>query len=127
MLHVNDEGPQDEVTSVRDGDRQLQFHGTLIGSSSSWKDGKSRWAEIVIYRTTSGKYIVAGIGRSIVSGEDDKHWAQVCDRPEGVIEKLHMLDGDQSKYMPYVNKKALDEAKVNDQGLAEAYLIEVVD
>lgn len=109
---------------VIDDDRKLHFHGIELGSASSKKPGKNRWFEVTIYKTRAGQYIVAGIGRTMIQGEVDKHWAQVCERPEGVIEKLHMLDDDGSKYLPYVSKRALRQARENDTVFADAYLVE---
>lgn len=111
---------------VQDDDRDLHFCGELIGEASSFKQGKERWAEIAIYRTRAGKYVVTGIGRSILNGEVDKHWAQVCEEPQGVIEKLHMLDDDKSKYLPFVSKTALQQARDNDPVFAAAYQVEEI-
>lgn len=113
--------------SLQDGDRQVEFTGELIGSANSDKVGKQRWSEICIYRTTAGNYVVHGVGRSRIQGEVDKQWVQVCELPECVIEKLHMYDKNQSRYIPYTNRKALDEAKVHDRKLAEAFAVEHVD
>lgn len=51
---------------VNDRGQQIDFHGELLGSGSSYADWKSRWFEIDIYRTEAGKYIVAGAGRTLV-------------------------------------------------------------
>lgn len=109
---------------VKDGDRILRFNGVLIGEASSHKEGKPRWAHITIYRTEAGKYIVAGCGKTTVDGEHDKYWAQVCEQPEGVIQKLHMLDVDHSKYLPYVSRQALEQARSVDPVFADSYLVE---
>lgn len=113
--------------SVYNGDRELRFVGTLLGYSSSAKPHKARWAEIEIYRTAAGQYIVAGCGRSIVPGERDKHWAQVCERPEGVIERLHLVDGRGARYIPFVSQEAIEQARACDMAFDAAYRVELID
>lgn len=51
---------------VKDGARTLQFSGQLLGKSSSWRDGSTRWIEFELYRTESGSYILSRIGVSLV-------------------------------------------------------------
>lgn len=51
---------------VKDGSRTLQFEGTLLGKSSSYKRGSTRWIEFYLYRTESGSYILSRIGVSLV-------------------------------------------------------------
>lgn len=123
---MND-GRQNEEFSVIDGDRELQFSGVRLGQSTSWATSKARWAEIEIYRTVGGQYIVAGVGRSVVDGERDKHWAQVCEFPEAVIERLHLVDRNGARYIPYVSKDAINQARVHDAEFAQAYMVERVD
>lgn len=51
---------------VRDGLRTLQFNGTLLGGSTSWRRGSTRWIEFELYRTESGSYILSRVGVSLV-------------------------------------------------------------
>lgn len=51
---------------VQDGARTLQFNGTLLGKSSSWRKDSTRWIEFELYRTESGSYILSRIGVSLV-------------------------------------------------------------
>jgi hypothetical protein len=51
---------------VRDGSRTLQFNGRLLGESSSWRRGSTRWIEFYLYRTENGSYILSRIGVSLV-------------------------------------------------------------
>ena len=51
---------------VKDGSRVLQFNGRLLGESSSWRRGSSRWIEFALYRTENGSYILSRIGVSLV-------------------------------------------------------------
>jgi hypothetical protein len=51
---------------VKDGYRTLQFNGVVLGKSSSYRRGSSRWIEFELYRTESGSYILSRIGVSLV-------------------------------------------------------------
>lgn len=112
---------------LKDGDRHVEFDGALLGHSTSERSGKSRWSEISIYRTRGGNFIVAGVGKTILAGESDRHWATVCERPQGVVEKLTLCDDDGTRYVPYTSRIALDQAIEQDDELGEAYKVEVVD
>ena len=52
--------------SVKDGDRTLQFNGTLLAKSTSERRGSQRWIEFELYRTESGSYILSRIGVSLI-------------------------------------------------------------
>jgi hypothetical protein len=54
------------VLEVRDGDRTLQFEGTLLAKSSSERRGVYRWIEFELYLTKSGSYILSRIGVSAI-------------------------------------------------------------
>ena len=51
---------------VHDGEREINFDGDLLGSASSFSVGKPRWFEVRIFRSQGGKWIVNGVGRSLV-------------------------------------------------------------
>lgn len=51
---------------VKDGSRTLQFNGRLLGESSSWRRGSTRWIEFKLYKTENGSYILSRIGVSTV-------------------------------------------------------------
>lgn len=55
-----------DMYTVRDRGRLIDFEGTMLGSGSSFSQGKPRWFEVSIYKTVGGKYVVAGAGRSRV-------------------------------------------------------------
>jgi hypothetical protein len=124
---MTDSGLQDAEHAVIDGDREIQFTGVLLGSSSSFQPGKERWAEIYIYKTHGGTYVVAGIGRTKLAGEHDKCWAQVCEEPAAVIERLHLMDAKRGKYLPYVSREAINMARSHDDLFSVAYMIERVE
>ena len=116
-----------EQFEVRDRHRTLKFTGELLGKSSSYDSEKVRWGEFYIYRTESGRYVVAGVGRSKVPGEIDRCWAQASDSPDAVIEKLTLIDEDGARYLPFTARQLLDEAATRDQRLRDAYAVEVID
>jgi hypothetical protein len=51
---------------VKDGSRTLQFNGRLLGESSSWKKGSTRWIEFSLYKTDNGSYVLSRVGVSLV-------------------------------------------------------------
>lgn len=52
--------------SVKDGDRTLQFNGTLLAKSTSERRGAYRWIEFELYKTESGSYILSRTGISLI-------------------------------------------------------------
>lgn len=52
--------------SVKDGDRELQFNGTLLAKSTSARRGAYRWIEFELYKTESGSYILSRVGVSLI-------------------------------------------------------------
>jgi hypothetical protein len=106
--------------TVQAKDRQIAFTGELIGSASTQAPGKDRWAEVEIYRTKGGQYVVAGCGRTLKPGETDRHWAHSSGTPSGAIEVLYLFDNDDIRYLPNVAKRALAEAARRDSVLREA-------
>lgn len=51
---------------VKDGSRTLQFNGKLLGRSSSWRNGSTRWIEFELYKTDNGSYVLSRIGVSLI-------------------------------------------------------------
>lgn len=51
---------------VKDGSRTLQFNGRLLGESSSWRKGSTRWIEFALYKTDNGAYVLSRVGVSLV-------------------------------------------------------------
>ena len=54
------------MNSVKDGDRELQFNGTLLARSTSARRGAYRWIEFELYRTESGSYVLSRVGVSLI-------------------------------------------------------------
>ena len=55
-----------KMLEVRDGTRTLQFNGSLLADSSSWRNGSFRWIEFELYKTENGSYILSRVGVSLV-------------------------------------------------------------
>lgn len=49
---------------VRDGQRELEFSGKLLSTSSSHRHGSPRWVEFELYRTAGGQYVLSRTGWS---------------------------------------------------------------
>jgi len=54
------------MIEVKDGARTLQFNGSLLGKSTSYRRGSTRWIEFALYRTESGSYVLSRVGVSLV-------------------------------------------------------------
>ena len=51
---------------VKDGSRTLQFNGRLLGESTSWRRGSTRWIEFKLFKTENGSYILSRVGVSLI-------------------------------------------------------------
>ena len=112
----------DEFTVYRDGTLPLRFAGKELATASSQTPGKPRWFEVTIFRTDDGRYVVHGVGVSEVNGEEDRHWATVCARPDEVIDALRRDGEDGVRFLPRTSQYALEEAAEVDEGLRGAYV-----
>lgn len=54
------------MIAVKDGNRTLYVDGELLGSSTSYRHGSTRWIEFKLYKTTGGQYVLSRVGVSIV-------------------------------------------------------------
>ena len=104
-----------------DAETLVTFTGVRLAFASSQTPNKTRWSEISIYRTDSGKYIVHGVGRSIIRGECDRPWCNVVEGAAGVIERLTRREGGVS-YMPNIPNRAVAEAAaIVDEDIHDAF------
>lgn len=109
---------------VQARDRTLRFDGELLGSSTSFEEGKTRWGEVYIYKTIDGEYVVAGVGRSSRPGDKDLAWAHVCGTAAAAVEQLHQYDDDDVRYITALARRAIMDAGQNDPALLNAFLVE---
>jgi hypothetical protein len=54
------------MIAVKDGNRTLYVDGELLGSSTSYRHGSTRWIEFKLYKTVSGQYVLSRVGVSII-------------------------------------------------------------
>lgn len=152
---------------VKDGTRTLQFSGRLLGKSSSWRRGSTRWIEFELYKTDNGSYVLSRVGVSLiyhgaacplvkrysltevpadsihrdslpceecnpseevalVFPETHRHWAQVSDDPNAVLEALYKYDQGGARYLTKVAERLLEEASTVDSRIDKIYKVEVI-
>jgi hypothetical protein len=152
---------------IKDGDRTLQFNGTLLAKSSSARKYSYRWIEFELYRTESGSYILSRIGVSLIfhgaacalvkrydlqeksnttlqdnaipceeCDPDDtidlvfpekyRHWAQVSEKPDAVLDALYKHDNNGVRYLTSVAQRLMKDAARVDKGMAEVYNYEII-
>lgn len=135
---------ESQAFSVKDWERTFEFRGVLLGHASSYRPSKMRWAEMSIYMTDAGQYIVSGIGQTVVKegdviwddrqhvqvvvekDEQPRAWAHVCESAEGVIQSLYLYDDDGIRYMTNISRTALAFAMREDSDLRAAFMVEQV-
>lgn len=108
-------------TLKRDGQRNLVLDGVLLGEASSRRGDQERWFEVRIFRTEAGRFVVAGAGRSIVDGETDRCWAEICDDGADVIAALIRVDDDDVEYLTRTARDALNDAAERDETIRDAF------
>lgn len=58
--------------------------------------------------------------------EVPRHWAQVSESAEGVVESLYRYDESGSRYLTGVARRLLDEASDMDEDISDAYRVETI-
>lgn len=109
-----------EYVLPRMGRRDLVFHGVLLGEASSHQHGALRWFEVSIFSTERGRYVVAGVGRTIVPGEADRPWVNSVDTADEVVRRLMRVDHHGERYLTRTSVTALSRAALVDPSFAEA-------
>lgn len=78
---------------VRDNSRHLTFTGRHLASSSSNTSGDvPRWTDLKLYRTSSGKYVLQKVGRSVVFHSDKCRRRSKGDRFDGLSDVPDVRD-----------------------------------
>ena len=113
------------MIQVKDGSRTLQFSGTLLGKSSSWRNGSTRWIEFALYKTENGSYVLSRIGVSVVYHGAACHLVKRYG-PNAVLEALYKYDNGGARYLTNVAQRLLDEAASLDKGIEKIYKVEVI-
>ncbi len=62
----------------------------------------------------------------LVFPEKYRHWAQISERPEAVLEALYKYDDNGAKYLTGVAQRLLQEAAKLDLGIANVYNYEII-
>ena len=126
MTAINEPG-QYEPWSLPHGDQLVRFEGMLLGEASSEdfakSQGRQRWHEVRVYRTTDGEYVVEKVGRSELPGETDRSTVHHSTTARGAIECLQTIDDDGVVYMTYVARTAVRQAAALDAEVREAYTV----
>jgi hypothetical protein len=107
---------------IKNYDQTLQFEGDLLGHSTTFEDGRQRWHEVSIYKTTLGEYVVHKVGRSEVPKEIDRNTAFVSETADGAIDCLYTRNRGGVKFLTYAAEEAIDAAGKLDPLLRKAYL-----
>jgi hypothetical protein len=159
------------MIQVKDGARTLQFNGSLLGKSSSYRKDSLRWIEFELYKTENGSYVLSRVGISVIYHcaachlvkryglqevsiddvdkdraqqfvpcdvcnpsfeadmifpEKNRHWAQVSDDPNAVLEALYKYDNGGARYLTNVAQRLLEQAAAVDKNIESIYKIEVI-
>lgn len=88
----------------RSGDTITQFEGELVAHVSSELPSKDRWTEFDLMISSFDEWVLQGIGRTKVEGEQDRYWTIVSDDVADVLQGI--LGADASR----LAKKLLGEA-----------------
>ena len=102
-----------KFTLTRDGGKDIQLEGELIGEATSHHyqgSRNTRWQEIDIYRTAAGKLIVQRTHKTCWEGERDAFDVEVCPSLDEVMAFL-TVDGELSD----LAKEALKDAGLGEQ------------
>lgn len=102
---------------ARHSERDLAFDGDLLADRTSHVDGASRWTEVRIYRTDTGRYVAETVGVSTMPGEHNRMTVRVLDTAAEVPDALRMTSGGRT-YLTDLALDALDEAAAKDEALA---------
>jgi hypothetical protein len=112
---------------VPQGDRTLRIEGQQLAHASSRQGQAPRWTELTLFRTDSGRYVLAGVGKSAVPGEVDRPWAKVAEGPEGAVDFLYMHDEAGVRFMTRAARAVAEEAARVDADFSSAWRVEVLD
>jgi hypothetical protein len=62
----------------------------------------------------------------IVFPEKNRHWAQVSENPDAVLEALYKYDDSGARYLTHVAQRLLEEASNADRGISDVYRVEII-
>ena len=70
------------------GEGVLKFEGSKVASVSTELPSKQRWSEFDLYVSRDGEFILSGVGKSRVPGEQDRAWSVISDDPLDILDSL---------------------------------------
>lgn len=109
----------------RDSDMPLRFSGKAVATASSYEPGKSRWTELTLYRTTSGRYVLHEEGLTDVAGEEDRSTGWAADDADAVIASLYKENAAGKRYLTRTAIGLIESAAERDDAIAAALYVEV--
>lgn len=74
--------------TVRNSEGEIRFDGELVAKVSAELPEKDRWTEFELYLTSFNTWVLQGIGRSRVKGEQDRCWYIISSDPSDWLEKI---------------------------------------
>lgn len=108
-----------EIIVKRDGEKDLRFNGVALASvSNRWVAGQeqTRWTEITVYQTESGKYVIAWEFITLWQGEENSYRAKVCERVAEVTAELMGNNPEGQAFFSDMAKELIGElAKSNEE------------
>lgn len=111
---------------VRDNKRIIKFEGVQLAGVTSRTSGKQRWIELAIYKTRAGTYVLHGVGRTQVEDEVDRHWVQLADDPEGIIDRLYLHNELGARYIPHTSRSLIVNAGERDDAIKQAFMTQQI-
>jgi len=114
--------PSEPFRIERPGNTPLRFDGWRIAHVDSrdlWSEhqrqARDRWADVSIYRTDSGKWVYAQVGKTSDPNFRERAVVRVCNTPADVYKALTGRETYVTKTALAVLRQAID----NDPALAE--------
>jgi hypothetical protein len=76
------------VFEIEHGNSTLTYEGSKIAHVSPELPSKQRWTEFTIWLTSSGEFVLEGVGRTRVMGESDRRWSVISRDPVDVLDAI---------------------------------------
>jgi EXLDI family protein len=105
----------------RNGRPPVNFVGVLIGESSDRNHDSSRWAEVRIYRTRLGRYVVEETHTSRWEGEPSTSNVQTVG-PSATEDLIGWLESESGTLSPAA-QEAVEQAGERDESLKSAWVL----
>lgn len=74
--------------AVRNRADTVTIDGIKVAHVSAELPSKQRWSEFTIYLSVHGEWILQGVGRTRLPGEDDRWWSVISTDPIDVIDSI---------------------------------------